>query len=172
MRISELANKVGVAPSALRYYEEAGLLAPAPRTASGYRVYGADAVGRLQFIQRAKTLGLSMREIRQLLNSSAVGNTEERAKLRHVVAHKLAETRVRVAELDQLRDELERLYVRLDRGPGPECGHVGDCACWLPTQEEVITMAKETESTTACSCCGCECPGTEGHCSCCGCSCP
>ena len=171
MRIGELAKKVGLAPSALRYYEDAGLLGPAERTPSGYRLYRADALGRLQFIQRAKALGLSMRDIRQLVDSPAIGTADERAKLRHVVAHKLAETRSRVAELEQLGEDLERLYVRLDRGPGPECGHVGDCACWLPTKEEVIRMANETQRTEACSCCGCQCPETEGHCSCCGCAC-
>lgn len=172
MRIGELAEKVGLAPSALRYYEEAGLLGPAERAASGYRIYGAEAVGRVQFIQRAKALGLSMREVRRLLDNPKADSLEERANLRHIVAHRLAETRARVAELGQLQNELERLYVRLDRAPGPDCGHVGDCACWLPTEEEVIEMASETKGTEACTCCGCPCPGTDGHCSCCGCSCP
>lgn len=172
MRIGQLAKTVGIAPSALRYYEEAGLLEPAKRSPAGYRLYPEAAVGRLQFIERAKTLGLSMREIRVLLDSPREGSAGERAKLRHLVAHKLAETKSRVAKLEYLHIELERLYVRLDRTPGPECGHVGDCPCWLPTEEEVMRMSQETKATGACSCCGCECPGTDGHCSCCGCTCP
>jgi DNA-binding transcriptional MerR regulator len=172
MRIGQLAKKVGIAPSALRYYEEAGLLEPTDRTPAGYRLYPEAAVGRLQFIERAKTLGLSMREIQVLLESPKAGSADERSRLRHLVAHKLAETRSRVTKLEELRGELERLYLRLDRTPGPECGHLGDCACWLPTEEEVMRMSHETKGTEGCSCCGCECPGTDGHCSCCGCSCP
>lgn len=60
--------------------------------------------------------------------------------MRHVVAHKLAETERRAAELATLRAALEGLYLRLARAPLAECGHVGDCGCWIPTEEEVIAM--------------------------------
>jgi DNA-binding transcriptional MerR regulator len=52
LRISELATRTGVPATTLRFYETAGLL-PAERTASGYRVYGEDAVQRLSFISSA-----------------------------------------------------------------------------------------------------------------------
>ena len=71
--------------------------------------------------------------------------------LRHSVAHKIAETRSRIVELEALERELDLLYVRLLRIPGPECGHIGDCACWLPTEEEVNVMAEEVD------CCGRQC---------------
>ena len=148
MRIGELAKLAGVSTSALRYYEEAGLLGPAGRTEAGYRKYGAEAVGRLQFVQRAKALGLSLQEVRRLLDSPATDVGAERDQLRHLVAHKLAGTRARIAELHGLEQELEALYVRLLRVPGPDCGHLGDCGCWLPTDEEVKAMAKEV------ACCG------------------
>ncbi|MBA2253525.1 MAG: MerR family DNA-binding transcriptional regulator, partial [Chloroflexi bacterium] len=50
MRIGELARQSGVAPTALRYYEQLGLLPEPERTASGYRAYGEAAVDRLAFI--------------------------------------------------------------------------------------------------------------------------
>ena len=168
MRIGELGKAVGIAPSALRYYEEAGLLDAAERTASGYRVYGPAAVGRVQFIQRAQGLGLSVREIRQLIDSPKAGSAEERQSLRHVVAHKLAETKNRVLELERLRTELEALYVRLDRATVAECGHLGDCGCWLPTEEEVMKMKNEVEATEGCTCCGCTEAGCDCGCDCCG----
>ena len=168
MRIGELASATGVAPSALRYYEEAGLLEAAARTESGYRIYEPAALGRVQFIQRAQALGLSVREIRRLVHSPRVDGADERRALRHVVAHKLAETKSRVGELQRLRKELEALYVRLNRVPGPDCGHVGDCGCWLPTEEEVLKMAAEVAATEACTCCGCTEPGCDCGCSCCG----
>lgn len=166
IRIGELARSAGVSASALRYYEEAGLLRPAVRTEAGYRLYGPEALGRLQFVRRAKDLGLTLAEIRQLLADPNADARAERDRLRHLVAHKIARTQVRIAELQALDHELQSLYVRLLRLPGPECGHIGDCACWLPTDEEVNVMAKEV------ACCGklccpegepCDCP----ECPCC-----
>lgn len=148
MRIGELADRAGLATSALRYYEDVGLLTPASRSESGYRLFGEDCLGRLEFIRRARGLGLSMREIRELIDSPGATTIEERDRLRHAVAHKLAETDRRLGELQALRRELEGLYVRLNRAPGPECGHVGDCGCWLPTDQEAKAMANEV------ACCG------------------
>ena len=157
IRIGELAKLAGVSTSALRYYEEAGLLGPAARTEAGYRMYGPEALGRLQFVQRAKALGLSLQEVRQLLASPAADVGAERDRLRHLVAHKLADTRARIAELQALDQELESLYLRLLRAPGPECGHVGDCGCWLATDEEVKAMANEVSCCSAPCCQDCAC---------------
>ena len=63
MRISELADHVGVAASTVRYYERVGLLEEPPRTSSGYRDYGEDDAARLLFISRARKLGLSCDQI-------------------------------------------------------------------------------------------------------------
>src|SRR3989441_12480187 len=119
MRIGELARLAGISTSALRYYEEAGLLGATARTEAGYRIYGSESGGRLQFVQRAKALGLSLQEVRQLLASPLADVGTERDRLRHLVAHKLAETRARDAELQALDQELERLYGPLTRPPSP-----------------------------------------------------
>ncbi len=169
LRIGQLAKRSGHSSSALRYYESAGLLPPARRSDAGYRLYGEEMLGRLAFVRRAQALGLSVREIRSLLSEPAATSAEEdRGRLRHVVTHRLAETQQRLAELKALQQQLKALHVRLQRAPGPGCGHMGDCACWLPTEEEVKTMAQEV------ACCGeqcCpECSGTEDpdcECSCC-----
>jgi len=57
MRISELADTVGVPASTVRYYERVGLLAAPARTASGYRDYDDDAASRLLFITRSRRMG-------------------------------------------------------------------------------------------------------------------
>lgn len=161
VRIGELAKKSGLATSALRYYEAAGLLPAAERTPAGYRMYGEAAVGRLQFIQRAQALGLTLREIQQLLEEDG-----EPERLRHVVAHKLAEAERRLSEVAALKADLESMYVRLLRSPAPACGHVGDCGCWLPTEEEVNAMTAEVRSVCECGgdCdCGSDC-GCGGDC--------
>ena len=166
MRIAELARRAGVSNAALRYYEAQGLLAPTGRTEAGYRLYGRDALGRLGFIQRAKALGLSLREVRALLReprerTDAAGDVD---RLRAAVAHKLTDTRRRIGELQTLARELEALQEHLGRGK-PWCGRIGDCGCWLPTREEVIKMTeleRETGADDACATdcaddCSCDC---------------
>lgn len=66
-KIGEIARRAGVKVSTLRYYEARGLLPPAHRTESGYRLYGREQLERLQFILEAKRLGLSLHAIRQVL---------------------------------------------------------------------------------------------------------
>ncbi len=70
MRIGQVAAKVGVARSALRFYEAAGLLTPTERTAAGYRMCGPEAVARIRFIQRASALGLTRAETAELTSRS------------------------------------------------------------------------------------------------------
>ncbi len=168
IRIGQLAQQAEVSAPTVRYYEQEGLLTPARRTSAGYRVYDAEALARLRFIQRAKALGLSLKEIKLLLSSE--DRALERTRLRHLVAHKLAETKERTAELTRLGQNLERLYLQLVRRPDAcSCRHLGDCDC-LPvpiTVEEVMTMKSEVQqieaSTCTCdagiNCCG---PVTEG----------
>jgi DNA-binding transcriptional MerR regulator len=167
MRIAELARQAGLSTATLRYYEDEGLLRPAGRTEAGYRVYGADALQRVGFIQRAKALGLTLREIQQLTNEPAEASIEQ-ARLRHALVHKLADMDRRIAELEMLRGELRDQLARLN--VAPTCGHVGDCGCWLPTREEVIQMVKSVaKSDDGCTCCGCTCPSDDDDCTCCSC---
>lgn len=170
MRIGRLAREAGTPTSAIRYYERHGLLPSAKRTESGYRLYEEESLARLRFIRRAKNLGLSLTEIKQLLDSPDA--RAERARLRHLVAHKLAAIKSRVEELDLLAGTLERLYVRLVKEPEEcSCRHFGECDCsgLEPTSKEVMRMATEIEKVkTAAACsCGCDaCAGTGTNCGC------
>ena len=65
--IGKLAAVAEVTTDTVRYYEKEGLLAPAGKTNSGYRLYDADAVRRLRFIKQAQQCGFSLTEIRELL---------------------------------------------------------------------------------------------------------
>lgn len=67
MTIGELAARGGFTPKAIRYYERIGLLPAPARRSSGYRSYGASDVARLDFVAKAKRLGLSLDEIRDVL---------------------------------------------------------------------------------------------------------
>ena len=168
MRIAALARRTGLSTPTLRYYEQEGLLRPVRRTDAGYRLYAQEALQRIGFIQRAKALGLTLREIQQLTQepSDAMG---DRARLRHVLVHKLSATERRIAELDALRGEVRDQLQRL--GATPTCGHVGDCGCWLPTREEVNQVTIDMANADGCTCCGCTCP-SDSDCTCCGCPAP
>ncbi|HEX2029843.1 MAG TPA: heavy metal-responsive transcriptional regulator [Actinomycetota bacterium] len=108
MRIGEVAGRAGVSAKTIRYYEGAGLLVPPPRTASGYRDYGEDAVGRLRFIRAAQSIGLSLGEIREVLAFRERGDRP----CHHVAAlieRHAVELGERITELEGMRRELERL---------------------------------------------------------------
>ena len=74
LTIGKLAKRVGLRPSALRYYEEQGLLTPAGRTPAGYRLYDATAERTLRFVQRAQRLGFSLADIHTLLQSASLSD--------------------------------------------------------------------------------------------------
>src|SRR5438270_12861310 len=65
LSISEVASQVGVRPSAIRYYEQIGILVPAQRR-SGQRRYGSEVLYRLAIVQRARRTGFTLSEIRRL----------------------------------------------------------------------------------------------------------
>lgn len=67
LTIGQLAKRTGLRTSALRYYEEQGLLQPVARTDAGYRLYDESAEQTVRFIGRAQRLGFSLEEINQLL---------------------------------------------------------------------------------------------------------
>ncbi|WP_330452522.1 MULTISPECIES: MerR family transcriptional regulator [unclassified Streptomyces] len=66
LSIGELARRTGVGVKTIRYYSDRGIVAPAGRTAAGYRFYGADAVARLGLVRTLRELGLGLDTIRQV----------------------------------------------------------------------------------------------------------
>ncbi|WP_407351557.1 heavy metal-responsive transcriptional regulator [Luteimonas sp. R10] len=108
MKIGELARRAEVGIDTLRYYEREGLLPPPRRLASGYRSYGEDDLARLHFIRRAKTLGFTLAEIRDLLALSG-RREDDMAGMKAAAADKLVDVETRLAELDRIRDGLKAL---------------------------------------------------------------
>ncbi|KAA1423925.1 heavy metal-responsive transcriptional regulator [Mumia zhuanghuii] len=68
MRIGELAEAAGTTTKTLRFYEDQGLLPPAERTPAGYRAYTPEAVTRLDFVHRGQAAGLTLAQIKQILD--------------------------------------------------------------------------------------------------------
>jgi DNA-binding transcriptional MerR regulator len=95
-----------VAIDTVRYYERNRLLDPAGRLESGYRRYGDTELKRLRFIRRAKALGFTLAEIRELLSLS-----EQRSvpKIRRAAESRLADVEHRMVELERIRDALRTL---------------------------------------------------------------
>lgn len=127
--ISEVAERTGFTPPALRYYEEIGLLPEPRRSPSGYRLYGREDIELLGFIDGAKRLGLSLEEIRDLAPGWSRGDCPStQAKLEELLELKL---RGLHAEIDRLRDSERRLRSARERlldGSPPERCDVG-CGC-------------------------------------------
>ena len=77
LTIGQLAKRVEMRPSALRYYETQGLVLPAGRSESGYRLYAPEAVQEIRFVQRARQLGFVLADIRALLDWQRHGLSDE-----------------------------------------------------------------------------------------------
>ena len=73
LKIGEAARLAGVPAKTLRYYEDIGLISPAARTASGYRLYGWRELEQIEFVRRAKLMGLSLEQIRNLVEAAEDG---------------------------------------------------------------------------------------------------
>ncbi len=110
-RIGELAQRVGLSPDTLRFYERRGLLDPVARTASGYRLYGAAALERLTFIRKAQALGLTLDEVAETLRAAARG-VRPCAHVRERLAARLRDVDARIAELESFRATLSRALAR------------------------------------------------------------
>ncbi len=108
MRIGELAARFGLNPKTIRYYEEIGLLPRADRSESGYRLYDERDVERLGFIRRAKTLGLSLDEIRDILSLQQEGSPPC-GQVLDLIDLKSSAIEQRIAELQAFRAELATL---------------------------------------------------------------
>jgi MerR family copper efflux transcriptional regulator len=114
LTIGAVAKRVGVAIDTIRYYEREGLLPPPQRRASGYRSYGEGAVAQLRFIRRAKELGFTLEEIRDLLALSNDRHTGVEA-VKQRARQRLAALETRITELQRVRDGLAQL---VDACPG------------------------------------------------------
>jgi DNA-binding transcriptional MerR regulator len=127
MRIGEVARRSGFTIRTLRFYERRGLLAPAARRASGYRLYGEGELHQLQFIRQAKALGLTLAGIHPLLAGQRRG-ARTRARLVSVLGERIRQTTDQLAVLTDLRRELQRRRRALLRRSGARRAR-GYCTC-------------------------------------------
>ena len=108
MKIGELATRAGVPIDTVRYYERQGLLPQPPRQPSGYHSFQASDVVRLRFVKRAKALGFTLQEVRDLLALSS-RREDDMGSLKQAAQQKLAGVEAKLAELTRIRDGLRTL---------------------------------------------------------------
>jgi len=119
MNIGDAAARSGLPTKTIRYYEDIGLLRP-DRAGNGYRDYSSADVHRLRFLQRARGLGFSVEECRQLL--SLYGDSHrESAEVKAIAEGKLAEIDRKIAALKSLRATLGHLVEACHGDHRPEC---------------------------------------------------
>ena len=104
--ISEIANQIGLRPSAIRYYEQIGILPPAHRV-SGQRRYDVTALHRLVVIQRARQTGFSLTEIKQLFFGFRAG-TPPSVRWQKLKKRKIVELDAMLEQVQTMRDLLEQ----------------------------------------------------------------
>ncbi len=130
MRIGEVARRAGVRVSLIRYYEEIGLL-PEPERVSGQRRYDETVLRRLSVIDVAQRAGLSLEEIRELVDH---GNDPVNERLRAVAARRLP-------EIEALIERAERVREWLRTATECSCERIDDCALFddpaLPPARDV-----------------------------------
>lgn len=120
MQIGEVARQVGMATSAIRFYEEAGLLPEPERTASGYREYDQSVMDRLAFIRAGQGVGLTLNELREVLTIRDRGETPCRHVSELIGTH-MREVDQRIRDLQRLRQDLAALAVTASKLDPTDC---------------------------------------------------
>lgn len=120
MQIGEAARATGVSAKMIRHYEAIGLVPPAGRRDSNYRDYGPDDIHRLGFIRRARNLGFSIEESRDLLRLWADRSRSSRDVKALALAH-IAELDGKIRLLQEMRATLGSLAAGCDGDHRPHC---------------------------------------------------
>ena len=107
MKVAEAASRSGLPAKTLRYYEEIGLVTPG-RSANGYRDYDDAEVNRLLFLRRARQMGFTIADCRQLL-SLFEDKSRESGDVKSIAARHLEHIDARIDEMNVLRENLARL---------------------------------------------------------------
>ena len=121
LSIGEVARRSGVGVETVRFYERGGMIEEPPRRPSGYRQYPEDVIVRIQFIRRAKELGFTLKEIKELLSLRMDSSTQcEDIRQRSIT--KIDDIETRIAVLERMKAALVKLTAACDGQ-----GSVSDC---------------------------------------------
>ena len=108
LKIGDAAERTGLAPSAIRYYENSGVLPEAERTDSGYREYDDDDVDLLRFVARLRALEFPLSDVREIVALRRDGKAPCTA-VRETISRETAAIKTRIGDLQRLEKELRAL---------------------------------------------------------------
>ncbi|MDP4535759.1 Zn(2+)-responsive transcriptional regulator [Alkalimonas collagenimarina] len=117
MKIGELVKRHGVSVDTIRFYEKQKLLSPSARSEAGYRLYNEADSQRLGFILRAKSVGFSLQQIRELLQIEDNKSEWQCADVKDKVQHKMQDIEQQIAELRRFHQALQQLDDACCGGP-------------------------------------------------------
>lgn len=120
MNIGEASKATGISVKMLRYYEEIGLVRPALRTDSGYRVYSETNIAMLRFVRRARDLGFQVKQIAALLDLWQNGSRAS-ADVKSLALDHVRELKQRRRELDEMIGTLVHLAHHCHGDERPDC---------------------------------------------------
>lgn len=126
MNISEAGRRAGLPPKTIRFYEDIGLIRP-ERMENGYRDFSEEDLHRLAFLRRARALGFSVEECRQLLGLYQ-DRTRTSADVKRLARQHLQRVDDQLAELQQMRATLAHLIHACSGDQNPDCPILADLA--------------------------------------------
>lgn len=126
MNISQAGARSGLPPKTIRFYEEIGLITPT-RQANGYRVFSQDDLHKLAFLRRARALGFSTDECRQLIGLYT-DQTRASADVKALATAQLKRIDAQLAELQEMRRTLAQLVSACAGDSRPDCPILSDLA--------------------------------------------
>lgn len=107
MTVSELARRAGVTADTVRHYTRSGLLVPVRDESNGYNCYSNSDLARMLFIRKARLLGFSVEDVRDILQESSHGRSPC-PQVRKIMEQRLRETRLRLQDLEKLQARMEQ----------------------------------------------------------------
>lgn len=127
MNIGEAAKAAGVSPKMIRHYEQTGLLPPAERSESGYRLYGESEISVLRFIRQSRRLGFSVPQIAALIGQW--GNDQRTSReVKAIALQHLAELEEKLREIVEMKAVLEELVQACAGNDHSECAILDNLA--------------------------------------------
>lgn len=136
MQIGELAKRTDCRVETIRFYEKEGMLPPPPRSTGNYRLYGKMHIERLIFIRRCRSLDMTLDEIGRLLQIRDTPQDDCSAVSTFLDEH-IRHIGVRIAELEQLRDQLDSLGKRCSGArPADQCGILKELSSPVTSQTD------------------------------------
>ena len=126
MFIQQVAKKLNITTRTIRHYEELGII-KSNRLENNYRVYDAENYDKLKFLVRARNLGFSLKECKELIKLFE-NDTRKSASVRDIAKKKLNDLKLQIKELDNLKVSLEWLVNKCPGNEKPDCPIIDELA--------------------------------------------